>query len=98
GAVALVLVHAWGGGARDWVSLAQGELMAAGLAAGLWLAGGRRLYGAARPGPELAPLLGLQLGLLLLGNAALLGVPAFLLIAQPGTAPGGVAEVGGAGG
>jgi hypothetical protein len=96
GALALVLCHAWGGTVGEWVRLVQAESIVASIAAGLWLAASPRLYGAARPRPERAPLLALQLGLLLLCNVLLLGAPALLLIAFPGTLPAGIAEVGGA--
>src|SRR4029079_210436 len=66
-AMSLVL---WDHGARD-VSLLQANVIAAAVVALGWLAVAPRLYGISRPGPGTAPLLGVQMTLLLFGGAAL---------------------------
>src|SRR5207244_1056430 len=67
----------------SWVVLVQGNVLAGAGAALLWLAASTRLYGRSRSGPDTAPLLAVQVGLLLLGNAALVVGPAVSLVAQP---------------
>jgi hypothetical protein len=67
----------------DGVVLAQAELLTAGLLTLLWLSGRRRLYGTAAPAPSAAPLLGLQVALLVVGHAALLGRALAALLARP---------------
>ncbi len=66
-----------------WVALVQANVLAGAGVAVLWLLASRRLYGDRGPGITAAPLLGVQVGLILLGNAALLVGPAVRLIAEP---------------
>src|SRR5262249_34655959 len=84
-AVSLIFVHLHRAGPlRDWcLPLVQANVLAAGVAALLWLAARRRLYAADPPDLATAPLLRRQPALGLLATRPLLAGLAGSLIMQP---------------
>ncbi|MCI0461466.1 MAG: hypothetical protein L0Z62_31330 [Gemmataceae bacterium] len=96
GAMSLVLAHFYQGRPLEawWVQLVQANVLASAVAALMWQAGCRRLYGTGQPETSAAPLLNVQLALILFGGASLLVVPALTLIAEPGAVNSVVVEAG----
>ena len=77
-----------------WVRLIQANVVGSSVVALAWLAVVRRLYGEEPRGLRAAPLLTFQIALGLIGNAVLLGAPAFWLVTQPNALPPEVGQAG----
>jgi hypothetical protein len=83
---------------KDAVLFIQANAIVAGAVALVWLAAVRWLIPQTDHGLTAAPLLTLQIGLTLAGNAVLLVAPLVWLIARPGNLHPGVSQTGGLGG
>src|SRR5205085_4041226 len=84
-AASLVVWHANQGAPLSdwWTALAQANVVATALTTFAWVAASRLIDGVRRPAVGAAPLLNLQVVLLLLGNVLLLAVSGFLLVLRP---------------
>jgi hypothetical protein len=78
-----------------WGELLQAHVVASAAVAAVWLAGCRRIYGNARPAITAAPLLLVQVGLVLAGNGVLLLEATWRLVAHPESLHPHVVQAGG---